>query len=72
MTEPKEQTKVNKMSIEKYLGNIVSMHNLPCLVLIKIDVDHKFIVEGIASNTEALNLVLAEKDAEKEKPDYMG
>jgi len=71
MGKPIKQ-KTEKMGLEEYLGKIVALHNLPCFVLIKIEKDHKFIVEGIAANNEALNLVLTEKESLEKPQDYMG
>ena len=56
---PKEQKII---SLDEWVGHILRVHPRPTVLMILVDKDGKFNLLGAASNLEAMNLVLNEKE----------
>ena len=61
--------KQNKDEWQKWMDEIVRLHGLPCLLLIKIDKQGRMKLLAAGTNSEVVGMVSSERER---MPDYMG
>ena len=71
MIKPKEeQTKKEYTSLDNAIHKVLTIHPVPCVILLRVNKDYEFSLEAVASNNETMGLITSEN--KEEKPDYYG